>query len=126
MTYRPEQHGFTLLEVLIALVVIAIAMTAAFQVVSSSSRSQLKLQDTTFARWVAETEMANIQLGLTPPAVGKTAGESPMAGRIWHWQRQITVAADPALRRAQITVRSENSSNPSASLVAFVLAPNQQ
>ena len=122
MSHQKAASGFTLLEVLIALVVIVIATTTAFQTISSSSQTQHKLQDGTFARWVAETEMASIQLGLVKPTVGQTHGTSPMAGRLWHWQRQVTVAADPTLRRVHIAVSAEQQEPPRATLTAFVLA----
>ncbi|RLA16968.1 MAG: type II secretion system protein GspI [Gammaproteobacteria bacterium] len=126
MTNHHNRNGFTLLEVLIALTVTAIAMTAAFQVISSSSGSQRKLQDGTFARWVAETEMANMQLGLVKPAVGESSGETFMAGRTWHWQRVVTVAADPTLRRVHVAVSAEDTRETSATLTAFVLADRQK
>lgn len=122
--YLP-QRGFTLLEVLVALVIITLATTAAYQAMSSSAKTQQRLEDSTFSRWVAENEMASIQLGLTPPAVGETRGSSPMAGRLWNWRRQISVAADPALRRVKIIVSAEHSTGPEASLVAFVLAEDR-
>jgi len=125
MTSQFHRNGFTLLEVMVALVVIAIAMTAAFQVVSSSSRTLRKLQDGTYARWIAESEMANIQLGLATLAIGEESGEAHMAKRIWHWQRQITVAADPAMRRVLIAVSAKNTNEVSATLIAYMPAEDK-
>ena len=117
--------GFTLLEVLVALLVIAMTMTAASQSVSSSSRTLSRLQESTFARWVAESEMANIQLGLVKPTAGLASGETLLGGRQWQWQRSITVAADPELRRVKIAVATTDHHQPSSTLVAFVLAKPQ-
>jgi general secretion pathway protein I len=116
------RNGFTLLEVLVALLVIAMTMTAAFQSVSSSSRTLSRLQESTFARWIAESEMANVQLGLVKPSVGLVSGSTPFGGRQWQWQRSITVAADPELRRVKIAVATADPRQPSATLIAFVLA----
>ena len=117
-----HRNGFTLLEVLVALLVIAMTMTAAFQSVSSSSQTLSRLQENTFARWVAESEMTNVQLGLVKPSVGLVSGNTHFGGRQWQWQRSITVAADPELRRVKIAVATVDPRQPSATLVAFVLA----
>jgi len=122
MITTSNRNGFTLLEVLVALLVIAMTMTAAFQSVSSSSQTLSRLQESTFARWVAESEMANVQLGLVKPSVGLVSGNTLFGGRQWRWQRNITVAADPELRRVKIAVATADPRQPSATLVAFVPA----
>lgn len=122
MIANSNPNGFTLLEVLVALLVIAMTMTAAFQSVSSSSQTLSRLQESTFARWVAESEMTNVQLGLVKPSVGLVSGSTHFGGRQWQWQRSISVAADPELRRVKIAVATAAPRQPSATLIAFVLA----
>ena len=120
-----NKAGFTLIEVLIALLIVALTMSAAYKAVASSSRNQRHLEERTLANWVAENEMAKLQLGMLQPTTGNTSGEQRLGGRAWLWQRQISVAADPALRRVTLSVTADGNSGPSATLVAFIAATNQ-
>ena len=118
-------RGFTLIEVLIALLIVALAMTAGYRAIASGSNNQRHLEQRTLAGWVAENEMVKLQLGSVQPHIGKTLGQQVMGGRTWLWQRSISVAADNALRRVSISVTAEGNDGPSATLVAFVAAGKQ-
>ena len=120
-----DKAGFTLIEVLIALLIVALTMSAAYKAVASSSRNQRHLEERTLANWVVENEMAKLQLGMLQLTTGNTSGQQRLGGRTWLWQRQISVAADPALRRVSLSVTAAGNSGSSATLVAFIAATNQ-
>lgn len=114
-------RGFTLIEVLIALVFLALAMSAIIATVGVSIRNAAELQDKTFAHWVAMNELTTLRLALAWPAVGTQKGNAEMAGQKWDWQTAVSTTQDPDLLRVDIDV--SNAASPdtvSASLVGFI------
>lgn len=83
-----RQAAFTLVEVLAALLVLALALTALQLRMSQHLDSAAYLRDKTVASWVAlnQLELLRIALrrGSAPPASG-TQGTASMAGRTWYW-----------------------------------------
>ncbi|HEV2110401.1 MAG TPA: type II secretion system minor pseudopilin GspI [Gammaproteobacteria bacterium] len=99
-----KQHGFTLLEVLIALAVLALGMTAVIGAAGSSTRLGSELRDRTFADWVAMNELTSLRLAKAAPGSSALNGDADMAGEKWHWQATISATADPNLLRIDVTV----------------------
>lgn len=102
MTAR-RAAGFTLLEVLIALAVLAVALAAALQTGTTSVAHSIHLRDKTFAHWVALNQAAELQLASAWPEIGESAGESEMGRRHWHWRARTSETADPDLRRVDLS-----------------------
>lgn len=133
-TRAPLAHrirGFTLLEVLIALVFLALAMSAIIATVGVSIRDAAELQDKTFAHWVAMNELTSLRLAAALPAIGTQKGNAEMAGQKWNWQAVVSTTQDPDLLRVDIDVSNALAPDSvSASLVGFIgpplpNAPNQ-
>ena len=99
-----RQRGFTLLEVLVALAVLALGMTAVIGAAGSSTRRGSDLRDRTFADWVAMNELTSLRLAKTVPASGSLNGDADMAGQKWHWTATISGTADPDLLRIDVAV----------------------
>ena len=86
---RSDESGFTLLEVLIALVILAVGATGLINVVRQDLRQQGDLERKTLATWVAENQMAELHAARLWIASGTTIGHASMAGRDW----SVTVTA---------------------------------
>ena len=102
-----QAKGFTLLEVLVATTVIAIALAAIIRLSAMSSSNLAHLRDKTFAHWVAMNQMAELQASDSYPAIGRSSGEEEMAGREWYWTMEVQKTPDKDLRRVEIKVRLE-------------------
>ncbi|TLY61079.1 MAG: type II secretion system protein GspI, partial [Gammaproteobacteria bacterium] len=89
---RRGRGGFTLIEVLVALAIVAIGMAAVLGALSSAANTTAYLRDKTFAEWVALNQIATLRLKMqtAPPATGNTAGEVDFAGRSWHWRQEVS------------------------------------
>lgn len=119
-------RGFTLLEVLVALVVIALALASIIKVVGSGAANAAYLRDKTFAHWVAANRLAQIQTKDNLwPSRGKDDGETTMAGREWFWATEVSDTPDPEMRRIDIEVRLDDDEDtpPVTLLTGFIAKP---
>ena len=122
---RPEiERGFTLIEVLVALAVIAIGLVAVLTVAARSGRVDFELQQRTFAAWVASNQMERMRLTPTWPSIGTRDGKVTLAGRDWHWKAIVAKTADPDLRRVTISVATAAAPDDSITqLLGFLGRP---
>jgi len=125
--------GFTLLEVLVALAVLAMSLGAVIQAVGDYTRNQAYLRDRTFAEWVARNQLATVQLSGRWPSVGQQKGEAELPaagtdtrGREWRWVMQVIQTAEADLRRLDIEVLpgdADDKAVPAARLSGFMERP---
>ena len=130
---RDAQRGFTLLEVLVALAVLATSMGAVIQAVGEYTRNQAYLRDRTFAEWVARNQLLAVQLEQRWPSVGQEKGDAELPaesgdfpGREWRWEMQVIQTAEPDLRRLDIEVfdrEADDDAAPLARLSGFMERP---
>lgn len=120
----PNQHGFTLLEVLVALTILAIALAAIIGAASNQALNTTHLRDKTLAHWVAMNKIAEMQMNAEWPAKGKVRGEEEMGLHEWHWVRSVTETPDGRVRQVDIAVyRSKEDERPVSSLTSFLSQP---
>lgn len=116
--------GFTLLEVLVALAVLAIAMGAIINAATQSIASTAYLRDQTFASWVALNKVNELLLDPEPwPEEGSQQGNAELANRVWRWEARFAKTDDPDLRRLEVTVRSTGNASALSALTAFKAKP---
>ena len=102
---RTKRHaGFTLLEVLVALAVLALALGTLIKVGADNANNAAYLRDKTFAHWIAMNRIAELRLEEQWPATGTRRGDSEMGGREWHWEAEISDTSDKAIRRVEVAV----------------------
>jgi len=130
---KARQAGFTLLEVLIALTVLALSLGAVIQATGDYTVNQAYLRDRTFAEWVARNQLATLLLEAKWPSIGQHKGDAefPLAGagmpaREWRWVVQVTQTPEDDLRRLDIEVfpaNTDDDANALAKLSGFIGKP---
>ena len=96
--------GFTLIEVLAALVIVALGMLGAITAVNQSARNGTYLREKTLAHWVAMNVITERRLQTSPPDVAETNGEVEFANARWRWTLRVTQTEVRSLRRMDVAV----------------------
>lgn len=118
-------HGFTLLEVLIALAILAVALTAAGRVAGISVDTTMQVRQRIVAHWVAENRIVMLRASPVFAPVGINTGEVEQAGFTLGWEEVISGTPNPNFHRVEIRVFSPGSPNYAyADLVAYL--PSQK
>jgi general secretion pathway protein I len=118
--------GFTLIEIVIAVAVLAVAMGAIIEGMARYADSAGYLREKTFALWVAHNRLTEIELQPVWPTVGKSDGEVEMAGIKWKWHVTVTESPDPDVRRIDIGVKPDKREADSATLSSFISKAGRQ
>jgi general secretion pathway protein I len=98
------RSGFTLVEVLVALAIIAVALAAGFRSVAQSADSATALKSRTLALWVAQNRLAAAQLESPAPPAGERTGTDTQAGAAFSWRETVSGTPNPAFRKIEIEV----------------------
>jgi len=123
---RQRLRGFTLLEVLIALAVLALAMGAVIKATSDYTSNQSYLRDRTMAMWVARNVLVQHQIEGEWLSVGEVKGTQEMGDQEWRWLTRISQTEESELRRLDVEVYpvdSDDDENPVSVLSGFLRQP---
>jgi general secretion pathway protein I len=96
--------AFTLVEVLVALAILAVALAAGFRSIAQSADGATALKAHTLALWVAQNRLALAQLETPAPVPGLRTGSADQAGATFIWHEAIGGTPNPAFRKIEITV----------------------
>lgn len=98
--------GFTLIEILVALAVVAVALAAGSQATSALTRTAARQSDQWLAQLCAENELIRLRLLRQLPGVGETTSECSQAGRTMQLRVAVQPTPNPNFRRIDAMVES--------------------
>ncbi|WP_279248979.1 type II secretion system minor pseudopilin GspI [Candidatus Marimicrobium litorale] len=120
-----NSRGFTLVEVMVALAIVAIALPAVLMALSQQMNDTAYLRDKTIAQMVAANKLNEMRLVIGASGnlvAGKDNGVSPMAGRDWRWWQETKATPMDKFYRIEINVapEGEQDDDPVYTLTAFM------
>lgn len=116
---RMQNKAFTLIEILVALIILAIALLAGVKVIGDSANSEINTQKHSIATWVADQLASEIQLGtLDFSNTSSQEGSIQMLGQKWPWKVHV-VQGGASAKQMQIQVRDPQSKHVVMSLSTF-------
>ncbi len=117
------QNGFTLVEVLVALMVVALGLAALLTAVSSAARASSSLHEKTLAQWIALNRISEVRLMVNRIAPTNDAAQIDFGNRTWHYDTRYFDTTIPTMKR--ITVRvwagdTKSGGNPVEEATGFI------
>ncbi|MGI4814689.1 MAG: type II secretion system minor pseudopilin GspI [Janthinobacterium lividum] len=120
---RRPARGFTMIEVLVALAIVAIALAAALRAVGSLASTSGALHQRLVAGWSADNALAQMRLSHRWPEVGQQSSDCSQGNLELVCVQTVTTTANPIFRKVEVAVRSKGGHDVLADLVTVV--PNE-
>lgn len=121
MIIKRLQRGFTLIEVMLAMAVFAIAGVALLGGADNNFRNLSHLETTIMANWVASNQLVEVSLDESWPPKNNKKGKVELAGREWFWKQKVVKTEDKNMRSVVMEIRlNEDDERATASLTTFL------
>ncbi len=102
-----QSQGFTLLEVLVALVIVGVALGASLRAIGSLSKNSDHLRAAMMATWSAENRLSQIRLVKEFPDIGRSNFPCPQDDLPFICQQDVYATPNPSFRRVEVIVMDE-------------------
>lgn len=120
--------GFTLIEVMVALVIISLALTGVAASMGQMIDTANTMRDRTYASWIAQNKITELRLSGVIPEVGETSGEEDYANTTWAWSAEISETGIENLMKVDVRVFYPGVDVPVRLVTGFIgepVAPGQ-
>lgn len=120
---RRPVRGFTLVEVLVALMIVAMGLAALMVAVSGTARTSGYLRDKTLAQWIALNRLSEVRLNVSKFGQNTDLGELDFANRKWHYDTRYFDTSFPSMKRLVVRVYAgdaKTKGNPLAESTGFL------
>lgn len=99
-----RSKGFTLLEVMVALLIFGLLASTAYKAGGRYVDQYLRIEGKTFATWIAQNQVVELQLAEGLPAISETKKNAEFANQQWVIKSKVIGTQDPKIRRVELTI----------------------
>jgi len=118
-----KEHGFTLLEVIVALAVVALGLIAAFNGIIQITSGASYMRERTLANWVAMNELTRIRVSGVFPEVSESDGDVEFGLVTYRWRANVSETGVDDLRRIDMEVAYVDSPDDIISIATGFVSP---
>jgi general secretion pathway protein I len=104
-----NERGMTLIEVLVALAIVAITMSAGIRAAGGLTTNAQRLSDLTLGQWCAENKLQTLRMTKTFPPVGDSDFGCEQMGLQFQGHLRVRPTNNPSFRRADVRILDEQS-----------------
>jgi general secretion pathway protein I len=122
MLFR-RSAGFTLIEVMVALVVATLALVAVMASISQMIDAGTAMRERTYASWIGQNKITEMRLANTEPDVSESSGEVEFAGLDWGWTATVSETGVEFLYRVDVAVGFAGSNDVVRTVTGFIGEP---
>lgn len=116
-------RGFTLIEVMVALAIVAFSLTAVAASMNQMIESANAMRDRTFASWIALNKVAEMRLAGVVPEVSTTSGELEYGNTDWAWEAVVSETGIENFMRVDVSVSHAGSDYVVRTVTGFIGEP---
>lgn len=120
---RTVTGGFTLVEVMVALVVVALALTGMSVTMGGMLNNATTLRERTYASWIAQNKIVEYRLANEIPETGTSSGEIEYANALWEWEADVQETGVENLLRIDVSVGFSGSNEFVRVVTGFIGEP---
>ena len=103
---KASSRGFTLIEVLVALAIVAVALGAGIKAAAALTGNAERLLEVSSAQWCAENQLSELRLSRQFPSVGESEFECQQLGRSYVGRQIVRTTPNPNFRRVEAQLRN--------------------
>ena len=123
MRRQAATAGFTLLEVMIALTIVALSLTAIGATTNQMIDAANTMRERTYASWVAQNKITEMRLSDEDPEVRTTSGEVEFANVSWEWEADVSETGIEDFYRVDVSVSIAGSEYIVRTVTGFLGKP---
>lgn len=118
-----RRKGFTLVEVMVALAIIALSLTAVAAKMGRMIDTSNSMRERTYASWIAQNKIAELRLANVIPDVTATSGEVDYANTVFRWRAVVSESGIENLFRVDVAVSYEDDDAVIRTVTGFIGEP---
>lgn len=119
-----KQRGLTLIEVMVAVAILAFSLSALVKLGGESANTLHYLEKKSYAQWVALNQINEINALLQWPDIGRSQGQETMAAQVWFWEKVVSNTEVAELRRLDLSVKQfKEDKEPIFKITSFIRQP---
>jgi len=123
MILRANNDGFTLVEVMVALTIVAFSLTAIAASMNQMIDAANAMRERTYASWIGLNKIAELRLANVTPEVSSTSGEVDYANAQWTWRAVVSETGIESFYRVDISVSLAGSDYNIRTVTGFIGEP---